>query len=169
MIALLPLVLGTLSAWHGGRISGGDPKIVKNFAWALVFTIPIGIFCPAWTLIFSPLCLLKGTGHGRIWRPDLPLDLSKEPEKAEYLLRWLYGRVSDYWYKVIAMALIGLAAVSGAVLAFAFTSPLAGLCVAIGGLCKGLNAALFREDTAVREYADGCAAGCGLIAAILVL
>lgn len=169
MISLLPIILGTISAWHGGRIHGGDPKAVKNFAWALAVSVPIGIFCPPLTLVFFPLCLLKAMGHGRVWRPDLPLDTSKEPEKIEYIIRGLHGRVSDFWYKVIAMALVGLAAVSGAVIAFAIASPLAGLCVAVGGLCKGLNAVLFKEDTAVREYADGCAAGCGLIAAILVL
>lgn len=87
----------------------------------------------------------------------------------EYLLGGLHGRIPDFYYKIIAMAVIGLAAVSGAAIAFAFASPLAGLCVAAGGLCKGLNAALFNFDTAVREYADGCAAGCGLVAAILVL
>lgn len=169
MIFLFPLILGTVSAWHGGRIHGGDPKALKNLAWCLPFIIAVGIYCPWWTIVFTPLCYLKTTGHGRVWVPTVPLDTSKEPEKVEYLLRGLYGRVSDYWYKVIAMAVIGFAGVSGAAIAFAFTSPLAGLCVAIGGLFKGVNAALFNADTAVREYADGCAAGCGLIAAVLIL
>ena len=169
MISLLPFILGTLSAWHGGRIVGGTPKAIKNLAWCLPFAVCVGIYCPFWTLVFVPLCYLKTTGHGRVWIPTLPLDTTKDPEKAEYLLKWLYGRVSDYWYKVIAMALIGFAAVSGAAIAFAFVSPLSALCIAVGGLFKGVNAAIFREATEVREYADGCAAGCGLVAAFLVM
>lgn len=166
---ILPWILGILSAWHGGRIHGGDPKALKNLAWCFVIAIPVGIYCPAWTLIFMPLCYLKTMGHGRIFVPSVPLDVSKEPEKIEYLTEWLYGRVPDFWYKTIAMALVGVAACLGAVISFSISSPMAGLCVAAGGLFKGVNAMLFDKDTAVREAMDGVAVGCGIAAAIMVL
>jgi len=166
---ILPWLLGIISAWHGGRIHGGDPKALKNLAWCLIIAVPVGIYCPAWSLVFVPLCYLKTMGHGRIWRPDLPLDVSKEPEKIEYLIGWLHGRVPDLWYKTAGMALVGLAACSGAVIAFAIASPLAGLAVAVGGLFKGVNALIFREATEVREAMDGVAVGCGILAGIAVL
>lgn len=166
---ILPWLLGIISAWHGGRIHGGDPKVLKNLTWCFVIAVPVGIYCPVWTLIFTPLCYLKTMGHGRIFVPSVPLDTSKEPEEIEYLTGWLYGRVPDFAYKTIAMSLVGLAACSGAVIAFAIASPLAGLCVALGGLFKGINAAIFRADTEVREAMDGVAVGCGILAGIVVL
>ncbi len=152
-------ILGIISSWHGGRIHGGDPKAVKNLAWCLPFAVAVGIYCPLWTLVFVPLCYLKTIGHGHIYVPNVPLDPSVSREKIEYLITWLQGRIKDRWYKGIGMALVGLAAVSGAVIAFSIANPLAGLVVAIGGLFKGVNALVFNSSTDVREFADGCAAG----------
>lgn len=177
---LLPLIYGILSSWHGGQITiPYDVKAVKNIAWCVPALIVAIVYLPLWTVIFIPLCALKGIGHGRIWNPRVPLDLSKEPEAVE---RWgmvqLYGRMPDFWYKVLCMSATGLAAASGAVMAFLFVDPLAALFVAIGGAFKGINAIIFtghKEDgemyneTEAREVADGVAFGTGLLAAIIVL
>lgn len=180
MMIFLPFIYGVLSSWHGGAITVPyDYKAIKNIAWCIPALIVSLIYLPFWCAIFIPLCALKGIGHGRIWNPRLPLDISKSPEAVE---RWgfyrLYGTVSDLWYKVIAMALTGFAAVSGAFIAFLFVNPLSAFCVALGGLSKGLNAIIFtgaKEDgtiynsTEAREFADGCAFGIGLLAAVMVL
>lgn len=178
MIMILPWILGILSAWHGGRIHGGDPKAIKNLAWCFAIAIPVGIYCPLWTLVFMPLCYLKTTGHGRGFDLKEPMKIGSEPEQVEVfeykkirinLLIRLIDKIPLYWYKVLLMSAVGLAACSGAVAAFAVASPLAGLCVAAGGLFKGVNAMLFDKDTAVREAMDGVAVGCGILAGIAVL
>lgn len=166
---ILPWLLGIISAWHGGRIHGGDPKALKNIAWCLVQAIPVGIFCPLWTLIFVPLNYLKTMGHGVIYIPNVPLDVTKPPEKIEYLILWLRGKIEDRWYKAIGMALVGLAACLGTVIAFSCVNPISGLAVAIGGAFKGVNALIFNADTAVREAMDGVAVGCGILAGIALI
>lgn len=167
-------ILGIVSAWHGGRIHGGDPKFIKNLAWCLPFAVAVGIYCPVWTLVFVPLCYLKTMGHGRGFRLKEPMKDGSTPDSIErYLILPLLDKIPLYWYKVLLMSLVGLAAVSGGVIAFSIANPLAGLCVALAGLWKGVNAMIFDADgetgNAVREFADGCAAGCGLLAAIMIV
>lgn len=169
MIYLLPIIGGIISAWHGGRIYGGVTKGLKNLIWTAPFTIAAWWYLPFWTIPLTALCVLKGMGHGRIYRPFEPLDLTKEPEKIEkYIIGKLQGRIPDWVYKSIGMALVGLAAVSGAVIAFGLINPMAGIVIALGGLFKGVNALMFSDATEVREYADGVAAYSGLMVGIIL-
>lgn len=177
---LLPFIYGILSSWHGGQITVPyDTKVAKNIVWCIPAFIVALIYLPWYLSPLTFLCALKAIGHGRIWNPRLPLDLSKDPEAVE---RWgfkiLIGKMPDFWYKVLAMGVTGFAAVSGIFLSFLFVNPLAALFIALGGLAKGLNAIIFtgyKEDgeiynsTEAREVLDGVAFGIGLYYAVSIL
>lgn len=176
----LPFIYGVLSSWHGGQITiPHDVKVVKNIAWCVPALIVSLIYLPLWCAVFIPLCALKGTGHGRVWNPRLPLDLTKDPEKAESAIKWLVGKIPDFWYKTIAMSLIGAMAASGAVLAFLCAGHYLGAAyILLGGIAKGLNAIIFTgykenkdvyNSTEAREVADGVAFGTGILAALWTL
>lgn len=141
-VIVMGIIGAVLSRWHGGWLFK-SPKTIKNIAWSL----PLGIIAFFALLIAFPwywaalggtlafgLCLAgKATGHGRVWNPWLKLDLNVKPEALEFLVFWLHGKVSDFWYKNIAMGLIGFAAVSGTALAIGYVNIWAGLIAAAGG------------------------------------
>jgi hypothetical protein len=159
VFAVIAWILGIISAWHGGRIHGGDPKAIKNLAWCLPFMVTAAIYCPVWCVPFTLLCYLKTCGHGRFFDVWDPFKVGAEPEKIEWVMKWLLDDIPLPAYKVLGMSLVGLLAVSGGVIAFGVVNPMAGLVLAIGGLFKGVNHLIFNKSTDVREFADGCAAG----------
>lgn len=135
-----------ISRWHGGgfkSVISYSNKTVKNIIWALPFGIASGIalftvlpwyWAALGGLAAFGLCLAgKATGHGRVWNVFIPLKLTDEPEALEWPIKWLIGRIPDTAYKMLAMGLIGFAAVSGAAIAFWYVNPLAGLFIAFGG------------------------------------
>ena len=140
---------GLISRLHGLQTSLLS-KSVMNVLWALPLAFWSAMIVAEyphheyWQVALSSFfagaaCTAgKATGHGRVWNPFSPLDLSKDPEQIEAVTSWLIGRVSDFWYKTIAMALIGLAAVSGAAIVVSFYSPLGGAIIAVGGMMKAL-------------------------------
>ena len=157
---MLPIIGGLVSAWHGGRIIGGSPKILKAFVWAFPFSFlayfETNIYLAA---IALALCMLgKNTGHGRGFDLTKPKEEGTKPERLEFLISWIEGKIPNYWYEVLFMALVGFAAVSGGVLALAFVSLPSAALLAVGGLFKGVNAVIFDEKTEAREYADGVTA-----------
>lgn len=141
-IIIAGLIGSVLSRWHGGGFFK-SPKTIKNIVWSL----PLGVASFIALVTVLPwywatlgawvafgLCLAgKATGHGRVWHPWLKLDLTVKAERLEFLVFWLHGKVSDFTYKNIALGLIGLAAVSGAVLAIGYVNIWAGLIAALGG------------------------------------
>jgi hypothetical protein len=138
------LLGGALSRWHGGGFVGGSPKMLKNFLWALPLAIGSYIATHGWLLaaLALGLCMIgKATGHGGgidlAHNPKEP-GAGRSPEKLEYLILWLHGRMPQYWYDALLLAISGIAAVSGAVVAIAHVSIPAALIVAIGGALKGL-------------------------------
>ena len=177
MIWLAIPYLTIMSSWHGGQIIGGSPKLLKAFLWGLPFGIVAGLaYAPyGWIailpgIVVTALCALgKNTGHGRGFRLKEPMKEGSELEKVEYLIRGLYGKIPLYWYKVLIMALAGLAAVLGCVLLLAPISVASCLFLIASGAFKGVNAMIFDLDTVKREWADGFTAGCGLVAAFLVM
>ena len=170
MIGFLPLILGTISAWHGGRIVGGFNKTLKNVCWMLPFLITSLVYNPiGFAQLFNIANISKGIGHGRGLRLHEPMEIDSDPEYVEFLIFWLQGRIPLYWYKVLIMALAGLVPVLGSVIAFGVHNPVAGAVIALGGLFKGINAMIFDLDTEVREYADGVAAGSALLWAVLMI
>lgn len=109
-----------VSRWHGGGWGIPAPRWVKNAVWSLPFAL-VGVYCAGWLvgLAAGGLCLAgKATGHGR--GQSLKEPLTGKPEFLEYLVLPLWPYLSTYWYKVCILSVIGLAAVSGGVLAFAW-------------------------------------------------
>lgn len=156
---MIPLLGGLLSSWHGGNVPIKAPHVLKSIIWAVPFSLYALHAGIALALVCLILCSLgKSTGHGRGFRLTEPMEEGSKPEKVEYLIRGLYGKIPLYWYKVLIMALTGLAAVSGAVVAFSFVSIPLGLLFALGGLFKGINAIIFDKKTEIREFADGVCA-----------
>lgn len=182
MILLTSLVGALLSRWHGG----GFPllkasKSVKNIIWA----IPISAVVVSSTLyevnyliltfmfiLSLGLCIAgKATGHGRVWNPYLPLDLSKKPEELEKPLFWLFekGILTSFWYKVAVLGLIGLASVSGPAILLLYFNPLYSLIIALGGLWGkplsyliGWKLTFIKNGNEVAEYLSGGIAYLGL-------
>lgn len=159
---MIPYLGGLISRWHGGGIHGGDSHSLKNFIWSVPFIVSIGFNVSWYASPLGLLCLLKGGPHGRGFRLEEPMEEGTDKEWPEYILQPLFGGLPTgrklYWYKVAIMALAGLAAVSGAVIAFSFVSIPHGLLFAVGGLFKGINAMIFDKNTEAREFADGVAA-----------
>lgn len=195
LIISLPFYGAFISRWHGGGFIAGSPKAVKNALWALPFAaasgwalredadliIPISLAILAFALSF----LGKTTGHGGGMdlghNPKEP-GAGREPEKLEYLILWAHGKISQYWYDAALLCLSGLAAVSGAVLGFAFVNPLAAGIIALGGLAKApaymigwgvdpedlaeFELSDFNEPTEIGEFMTGFFAYAGLSIAL---
>ena len=115
-IILASITGGFISRWHGGGYFH-SPKFWRNSAWALPFAAVVWYTTQTWWMgiIAFLLCFLgKTLGHGRFMSLNLPM--KGDPEKIEYLILWLYGKIPLYWYKCLGLALVGLTAVSGAAL-----------------------------------------------------
>ena len=146
----LPFFMAFVSRWHGGGFFKA-PKVLKNAVWAGALTVPVVLaygpllgFHAAWpALVAFALCFAgKATGHGG------GMDLGhspKEPsngrdlEKLEFIIFPLFDRIPRYWYDALLLALTGLAAVSGAVIALTPLNPIHGLILAAAGLLKPLG------------------------------
>lgn len=125
---------GWLSRWHGGGMFKAD-KVIKNIAWAVPLT-GAAIFMSGWWGLLGLACIAgKATGHGA------GIDLgtwtqSRSDEKLEFIIKPLYGKIPEYWYDVLLLAVTGLAATLGAAIAISLTNPAAGLLCALGGALK---------------------------------
>jgi hypothetical protein len=134
LTVILAAIGGWLSRWHGGGFIGGA-KVLKNLAWALPACGVIYLINP-WLAPLGLLNMLKATGHGRGLGYDEPL--TGEPERIEVITQWLIPSLTDHAYKHVIMALTGLLAVSGGVVAFLFINPIGALIIALAGLLKGV-------------------------------
>jgi hypothetical protein len=149
-----PGILGAfLSRWHGGGFISGTPKLVKAFLWSAplalcsvfahlpdtkFFVYGIGVSICAligcavliWSMVF------KNTGHGGgmdvAHSPKEP-GAGRKPEKLEYLILWLHGRIPQFWYDVLLLAVIGAFSMAGAAVALGTVNIGAGLIVLAGG------------------------------------
>lgn len=151
LLIILCAVSGALiSRWHGGGFGSGS-KVLKNIIWSLPFGLCSFYALSLNTNIFTAiavsalawgLCLIgKASGHGG------GMDLAhnskepgegREPEKLEYLILWLHGKISQYKYDALLLVLCGLASVSGAMLVFSYVNPWFGAIIALGGALKAL-------------------------------
>lgn len=148
LIAIIAMIGAGLSRWHGGGFIGGSPKILKAFLWSLPFAgiavfahwgsdwktlAAIGLGVLAWSMVF------KNTGHGAgmdLAHSDKEPGKGRDPEKLEYLILWLHGRMPQYWYDFLLLTIIGLFSVAGAAIAVGYVNPWAGAIIALGGLGK---------------------------------
>lgn len=146
------VILSTLAAvygalvyrWHGGW--GKAPRGLKNLACSLPLTVvacyPLyGHFSLYWLIPIALISLTlgmagKATGHGGGMDmgtgPKEP-GKGRSPEKLEYLILWLNGKLPPAIYDYILMVIIGMAHASGAAFALAFINPYSALLLL--GLC----------------------------------
>ena len=197
-VVILFAALGAfLSRWHGGGFGGGS-KVLKNIIWALPFGcasfyitaqnagVKIGVI---FGLSAFLLCLIgKATGHGG--GMDLAHSLEepgagRRPEKLEYLILGLHGKMPQYWYDALLLMISGFAAVSGAVFVFCYVNFWFGVIIALGGLSKALAYIIgwslvdedildmdlkdFDEATEIGEFLTGFFAYGGLASAVVLL
>ena len=199
LLLLLPILGAFLSRLHGGGFISGVNKSLKNILWALpfgllsiyaVFTATDNIYMIISSFIISMgLCVVgKATGHGGgmdlAHSPKEPYN-GRDPEKLEYLILWLHGRINQYWYDALILAIVGFVSVSGAVLVLSFVNPLAAIVVALGGVLKALSYIIgwavfmvvdfsctddLNEETEIGEVLTGFFAYAGLaIAAYMII
>ena len=136
MIYLIPILGALISRWHGGgffRIG----KVWISLIWALPFAYLVYAYNPWLALPALALCALgKSSGHGN-W-----FDLATMPqgtrERLEFIIRPLYNKIPEYWYDVIGLSVVGLAAVSGGLLIAPY-NPLGAVAIALAGLMKPLG------------------------------
>ena len=173
MIYLISLLGAVISRFHGGGFISGVSKSLKNAIWAIPFGITTGVVLgqqvvPLATLIVLIvvsiiLCIAgKALGHGRVWNPYLPLDTTVSPERVEHLITFLKGRIPDFWYKTIAMGLVGFAAVSGASIVISTVDPLLGILIGLGGFIGkplsylvGWKLPFVKHGNEIGEYGTG--------------
>lgn len=141
IIAISSACGGLIARWHGGAWPG--PRGLKNAAWALPFGAGVawgywGI--NPWLAAFVglsafALCLAgKATGHGQYINYPKPVT----PEKLDFIVRWFFGpdTFTNPYRDAFGLVAVGLAAVSGAVLALIPLNPPAALILTLGGGMK---------------------------------
>jgi hypothetical protein len=179
MILLFSIFGGILSRFHGGGFKGGVNKSLKNILWAAPIALcTVFVLLPftnyfVTTLLFAMvlgLCVAgKATGHGGFMDLGRTTKIDKD-ERLEFLIKPLQLKIPEYWYDFTGLALVGFAAVSGAVIAIAAFNPLAALIIAVGGMFKSVAYAIgwiiypkgigkgiqhLNEATAVGEFLTG--------------
>lgn len=198
LIPILALGGGVLSRWHGGGFVGGSPKLLKAFLWSLPMAILaagawvyddrgwkaaaiVGVLVLLWSMVF------KNTGHGggmdlahSLKEPDGKTpETSRDPEKLEYFILWLHGKMPQFWYDFLLLAIIGFFSTLGASIAFGMINPWAALPAILGGVVgKSMGYLIgwmiypdvsseqtdgnFDEATEIGEALTGVWAYCGL-------
>lgn len=175
---------GLISRWHGGGFVKNSPKILKAFIWSAPFaffsyqeiitsnTFFHSFLCFLFVLGFS--MLFKNTGHGG--GMDLAHSLKepdngREPEKLEYLILFLHGKIPQYFYDLLLLSIIGFFSTLGCAVVMASVNPSAGLFLSFGGLLgkplgysigwliypsgRGRGIKYLNEATAIGEFLTG--------------
>lgn len=117
-----PYALTALPVYWSGRwrLVESDTIITKNLVWVAdklpemglsmnqaIATIVILCFLAALVVwILTTLAVL--TGHGR-WMDLATSKKSGDDERLEFLIKWLYGRIPEYWYDALGLAVVGMA------------------------------------------------------------
>lgn len=90
---------------------------------------------------YSGAVLGKRTGHGGGMdaghSDDEPYN-SREPEKLEFLILWLHGKIPQYWYDILLLTITGLAVTLLSGIIVAFINPFWGVFLALSGATKGV-------------------------------
>ncbi len=197
-VVVLSAFIGLVSRWHGGAFLDA-PKLLKAFVWSvpLVLCSVFAVFphtnffvCVfiatsvlAWSMVF------KQTGHGGgfdLGHSDKEPGAGRDPEKLEYLILWLHGKMPRYWYDFLMMSIIGVFSTAGAAIAVGWYYPAAGVVIGIGGLLKAPAYAIgwvlddakllgglpetINHPTAIGEVLTGVSMGAAVgIAALMIL
>lgn len=190
-IAAATAVIGAfLSRWHGGGFIGGSPKLLKAFLWALPMAAATGAAYHydghSWTvtaivsfLVLAACMVFKNTGHGGgmdMAHSEKEPGAGRTPEKLEYLILWLHGRMPRYWYDALLLSVIGTFSTLAPAIALGCINPWAGIVALAGGtLGKPLGYMIgWKTDedhaTEIGEALTGAFAYTGVsLAAIMVI
>lgn len=147
-VILTAVIGGFMSRWHGGGFIKGSPKLLKAFLWSLPFALASGaafyLDDHSWTvtgivtaLVLAGCMVFKNTGHGGgmdLAHNSKEPDAGREPEKLEYLILWLHGKMPQYWYDALLLCIIGTASTLLPAIVIGIVNPLAGVIVLAGGM-----------------------------------
>jgi len=140
---ILSIVLITLIGGLISRMSGSKDFNIGYGLEQWLYALPYGLInitASWWQALLSYVGAFVGkrTGHGG------GIDMGtyphpRDPEKLEYLIIKLRGRIPEYWYDALLMSITGLAVslVSGIVFAVNIDL-LSGALLAVSGATKGL-------------------------------
>lgn len=149
LIALAVVLFSFIGGFLSRMCGGMRPKL----PWGLdqwLYALPYGLLPGAalWALnpyvavvlgllSYAGALLGKRTGHGG------GLDLGtwtrpRDDERLEFLIKPLHGKIPEYWYDVLLLAITGLAVSLVASVSIAVVNPLAAIPTLVGGLLKPL-------------------------------
>lgn len=176
----------------GGIISRmcGSERVKLPFGLAQwIYALPYGLVClPAGILAlagYGAAFAGKRTGHGRGISLGHMIKVTAKPEKLEFLVRWLKNNVPVYWYKVLILAVTGMAVtlLPGILLAL-YQNVFWGVFLALSGVTKApaymIGWAIFpqgeddffvsemNEATEIGEFLTGFFGYCTLMIAFLM-
>lgn len=158
MIWVSLLIFSLFGGWLSRMCGGAPPKLplgaeqwLYGLPYLLIMALPLAFaarinhsklnrFYPE-TIVMAYFLAVTGkrTGHGG--GMDLGHSLSepdngRTKEKVEYLIYWLHGRISRYWYDALLLSLTGLFVTIPAGLVIAFINPFWGVFLALSGITK---------------------------------
>ncbi len=143
LFIILAIVLFVFIGGLISRMSGSSHFNIGHGLEQWLYAVPyalININAAWWQILLSyaGAFIGKRAGHGG------GIDMGtyphpRETEKLEYLIVWLRGRIPEYWYDALIMAVTGLAVslVSGVVFAIN-VDVVSGIVLALSGATKGL-------------------------------
>lgn len=157
MLNILCIIALTLLGAFFYRARGGPLlKLPRPFEQILFSSFPC-LILPAWAVqsnfwvlwvVFIISVAFECTGHGgffyhkngnykKIVKEVTDSKTEREPERLEFLIRWLHGRVSNYLYCTIGMAMTGFVVTLGPGIFVVYSGQvLAGVFLALTGLLK---------------------------------
>lgn len=139
MASYFSLVLISLLFGWVSRMAGGGPPRLPWVTDQLIYALPYAIIAaPAgpWAILaYAGAVLGKLTGHGG--GIDLGHSVKgRDPERLEFLIRFLRGRISEYWYDVLLLTVTGLAVTLLPGVVILLLDPRAGVLIVLSGLLK---------------------------------
>jgi len=141
MLTVLGILMFALLGGFVSRMCGGMPP---KLPWGLdqhIYAAPYAfvVWPVSWIASVASYVgafLGKRTGHGNgIDAGHVPHP--SDDEKLEFLIKWLHGRIPEYWYDILLLSITGFAVTLVAGVCLLFVNPLAGTVIALSGLTKG--------------------------------
>lgn len=129
-----------MSRWHGGGVFPKTPKLIKNILWGFPFALGSFVLSQPWFIVLSAQIMSsigKATGHGGF------MDLgqwtrTRKDEAFEFLIKWAKPNLPERVYDFIGLAIVGMAAVSGAAVSLALVYWKYSVIVLFGGAMKAI-------------------------------
>lgn len=152
MMEIIVITFIILFASTGGIVSRGCGGGFKELPYHLneyLYAGPYAILCviaglgfPLVILAYAFAVIGKSTGHGGgmdLGHSPKEPGQGREPEKLEYAILWLHGKIPQYWYDALLLGLTGLLVTVPTGMVIASVNPMAGILIALSGLTKPLS------------------------------